>query len=83
LEEGDGSTELLEYSHTADNSPDPQVYMASLRNADDDVPDPEYGDELLTDVSADERTGDASQDENEEHRRIRRLKKAEHGKPRS
>jgi hypothetical protein len=76
LEEGDGSTELLEYSHTADNSPDPQVYMASLRNADDDVPDPEYGDELLTDVSADERTGDASQDENEEHRRIRRLKNA-------
>jgi hypothetical protein len=27
-EEGDGSTELLEYSHTAYNSPDRQVYMA-------------------------------------------------------
>jgi hypothetical protein len=29
-EEGEGSTELLEYSHTTDNSPDRQVYMASL-----------------------------------------------------
>jgi hypothetical protein len=35
-EEGEGSTELPEYSHTADNSSDRQVNMASLRNADDD-----------------------------------------------
>jgi hypothetical protein len=29
-EEGDGSTELLEYNHTTNNLPDCQVYMASL-----------------------------------------------------
>jgi hypothetical protein len=50
--------------------------MASLRNADDDEPGPEYDAELLTDVSADERMADGLQDENEEHRRIRRLKNA-------
>jgi hypothetical protein len=75
-EGGEGSTELLEYSHTADNSSDRQVYMASLRNADDDEPGPEYDDGLLGDVSADERTVDIPQDKNKEHRRIRRLKNA-------
>jgi hypothetical protein len=74
--EEEGSTELLQYSHTADNSPDCQVYMASLSNADDDKPGPEYNAELLADVSADESTADAPQDKNEEHRRIRRLKNA-------
>jgi hypothetical protein len=48
--------------------------MASLRNADDEEPGPKYDDELLADVSADERTVDAPQDENKEHRRIRWLK---------
>jgi chromatin segregation and condensation protein Rec8/ScpA/Scc1 (kleisin family) len=76
LEGGVGSIELLEYSITAENLPDRQVYMASLRNADDDESDPEYDAELLADVSADERTVDAPQDENEEHRRIRRLMNA-------
>jgi hypothetical protein len=60
----------------ADNSPDCQVYIASLHNADDDESGPEYEDELLLDVSADEPTADAPQDENEERRRIRRLKNA-------
>jgi hypothetical protein len=60
----------------ADNSPDRQVYMASLRNADDDEPGPEYNDEVLADVSADEPTADAPQDQNEEHRRIWQLKNA-------
>jgi hypothetical protein len=55
-EGGEGSTELLEYSHTADNLPDHQVYMASLRNANDDEPGPEYDAKLLADMSADERT---------------------------
>jgi hypothetical protein len=68
-EEGDGSIELLEHSHTADNSSDRQVYMASLCNADDDELGPEYDDEQLADMSADEPTADAPQDENEEHRR--------------
>jgi hypothetical protein len=45
--------------------------MASLCNADDDELGPEYDDELLADVFADERMVDAPQDENEEHRRIR------------
>jgi hypothetical protein len=53
---------------------DHQVYVASLRNADDDESGPEYNEELLADVSADERMADAPQDENEEHKRIRRLK---------
>jgi hypothetical protein len=57
-EEGEGGIELLEYNHTADNSPDHQVYMASLRNADDNEPGPEYEAELLADVSPDERTAD-------------------------
>jgi hypothetical protein len=59
VEEGDGSTELLEYSPTANNSPDRQVYMASLRNEEDDEPGPEYDDEVLVDVSANEPTADA------------------------
>jgi hypothetical protein len=50
--------------------------MASLRNADDDEPGPEYDAELLEDVFANERMVDAPQDENKEHRRIRRLKNA-------
>jgi hypothetical protein len=73
VEEGDGSIELLEYSHTANNSPDRQVYVASLHNVDDDELGPEYDDEQLTDVSADEPMADTPQDENEEHRRIRRV----------
>jgi hypothetical protein len=39
-EEGEGNTELVEYSHRAETSPDRQVYMASLRNANDDEPGP-------------------------------------------
>jgi hypothetical protein len=71
--EGEGSTELVKYSHTAENSSDRQVYMASLRNADDDEPSSEYDAELLMDMSVDERMADAPQDKNEEHRRIRRF----------
>jgi hypothetical protein len=41
-EEGEGSTELVEYSHAAESSQDCQVYMASLCNADDDEPGPKY-----------------------------------------
>jgi hypothetical protein len=63
-DEGEGSTELLEYSHTAENSSDRHVYMASLRNADEDEPGPKYDAELLADVSAVERSADAPQDEN-------------------
>jgi hypothetical protein len=52
--------------------------MASLRNTDDNELGPEYDDEQITDVSADEPTADASQDENEEHRRIWQVKNAKH-----
>jgi hypothetical protein len=44
--------------------------MASLRNAEDNERGPKYDAELLADVSINERTEDAPQDENEEHRRI-------------
>jgi hypothetical protein len=82
FEEGKCSIELLEYGHTVDNSPDHQVYMASLRNADDDEPGPEYDTERLVDMSTDERTMDAPKDENKEHKRIRRLKNAKHAQRR-
>jgi hypothetical protein len=59
VEEGNSSTELIECSHTANNLPDHQVYMASLYNVDDDELGPEYDDEQLADVSADEPTVDA------------------------
>jgi hypothetical protein len=58
-EEGEGSTELVEYSHLAGSSPDHQVYMASLCNTDDDEPGLEYDTELLMNLSADKLTTDA------------------------
>jgi hypothetical protein len=72
-EEGESSTELLEYSLRANHSPDRQVCMVSLCNAEDDELDPQYGNKQLADISADEPTGDAPQDEDEEHRRIRQV----------
>jgi hypothetical protein len=44
--------------------------MASLLNAEDDELDPHYDNEQLADISTDEPTADAPQDEDEEHRRI-------------
>jgi hypothetical protein len=82
IEEKEGSTELVEYSHTTESSPGCQVYMASLHNAEDDEPGPEYDAELLADVSANERTANAPQDKNEEYKRIRRLKNAKRAKRR-
>jgi signal transduction histidine kinase len=73
-EEGESSTELLEYSLRANHSSDRQVCMASLHNMEDDELGPQYDSEQLTDVSADEPTANAPQDEDEEHRRIRRAK---------
>jgi hypothetical protein len=67
-EEGESSTELLDYSLMANLSSDRQVCMASLRNAKDDELDPH---EQLADVSAAKPIADAPQDEDEEHRRIR------------
>jgi hypothetical protein len=81
-EEEEGSAELVEYSHTAESSPDHQVYKASLCSADDDEPGPEYDAELLVDVSSNERTVDTPQDENEEYRRIWWLKNAKRAKRR-
>jgi hypothetical protein len=51
--------------------------MASIHeHGDEDEPGREYDDELLADVSADERTADAPQDKDEERKRIRRAKNA-------
>jgi hypothetical protein len=58
-EEGESSTELLEYSLTANHMPDCQVCMASLRNVEDDELDPQYDNKQLMDVSADEPIADA------------------------
>jgi hypothetical protein len=77
VEEGESSTELLEYSLTANNSLDHQVCMASLRHAEDDELDPEYDNKQLADISTDEPTADAPQNEDEEHHRIQRVKNAE------
>ncbi|RLM58362.1 inactive tetrahydrocannabinolic acid synthase-like [Panicum miliaceum] len=78
--EEEGSTELVKYNHMAETSPDRQVYMASLRNTQDDEPGPAYDAELLADISVDERTADAPQVENEELIRIRQLKNAKRAK---
>ncbi|RLM98597.1 hypothetical protein C2845_PM06G27930 [Panicum miliaceum] len=75
-EEGESSTELLEYSYRANHSPDRQVCMASIRNADEDKLGTQYDNEQLADISVDEPIADAPQDEDEEHRRIRRAKNA-------
>jgi hypothetical protein len=75
-EEGESSTELLEYSHMANHSSDCQVCVASLCNAEDNELDPQYNNEHLVEASADEPTADAPQDEDKEHRRIRRAKNA-------
>jgi hypothetical protein len=45
ITEGDSSTELLEYTLTANNSPVRQVYMASLHNAEDDELGSKYDDD--------------------------------------
>jgi hypothetical protein len=50
--------------------------MASLRNVEDDELDPKYDNEQLTNISADEPTAEAPQDEDEEQGRIRRAKNA-------
>jgi hypothetical protein len=63
-----------------ESSPDCQVYMASLRNADDDELGPEYDAELLADVSTDKCTADAPQGENKEYRRIQRWKNVKRAK---
>jgi hypothetical protein len=51
-EEGERSTELLAYSLRANNSPDHQVCMASLRNMEDEELGLEYDNKQLTNVSA-------------------------------
>jgi hypothetical protein len=81
-EEGESSTELLEYSLMANHSPDHQVCMASLCNKEDNELDPQYDNEQLADVSPDEATANAAQDEDEEHQRIRRIKNAKHAQRR-
>jgi hypothetical protein len=77
-EEGESSTEPLEYSLRANHSPDRQVCMASIRNAEEDELGTQYDNEQLMDISADDPTANAPHDEDEEHRRIRRAKNAKH-----
>jgi hypothetical protein len=74
VEEGESSIELLEYNLMANHLLDHQVYMASLRNMKDEELDPQYDNKQLADISANEPTADAPQDEDEEHRRIRQVK---------
>jgi hypothetical protein len=50
--------------------------MASLRNTEEDKLGTQYDNEQLANISADEPTVDAPQDEDEEHRWIRRAKNA-------
>jgi hypothetical protein len=67
-EEGEGRTVLVDYSSSGEFLLQCHVYMASLHeHGDDDEPGSEYDDELLADVSADERTTDTPECENEEH----------------
>jgi hypothetical protein len=67
IEEGEDKTKLFEYSSSSEFSPDLHIFMASLRDHNDnDEPGREYDDELLADISADETTADASQNKDEE-----------------
>jgi hypothetical protein len=50
--------------------------MVSLCNAEEDEHETQYDNEKLTNISADEPIADAPQDEDEEHRRVRRAKNA-------
>jgi hypothetical protein len=75
-EEVENNTELLEYSLMANHLLDHQVCMASLRNKEDDQLDPEYDNEQLADISADEPTADAPQDEDEKLQRVWWVKNA-------
>jgi hypothetical protein len=80
-EEEEGRTVLVDYSSSGEFSPQRHVYMASLHeHGDDNEPVREYNDELLADVSTDEHTADAPQDEDEQHRRIQRIKNAKRAK---
>jgi hypothetical protein len=57
IKEEEGKTVLVDYNSSGEFSPQHYVYMASLREHDDDDKlGREYNDELLVDVSADERT---------------------------
>jgi hypothetical protein len=76
VEEGESRIELLEYCLMANHSLDRQVCMASFHNTEEDELGTQYDNEQLADLSADEPTADAPQDEDEEHRRIRRAKNA-------
>jgi hypothetical protein len=82
-EEGECRTVLVNYSSSGEFSPQHHVYMAALHeHGDDDEQGREYDDKLLVDVSTDERTTDAPQDEGEEHRRIRKIRNAKRAKRR-
>jgi hypothetical protein len=76
IAKGESSMELHDHSRTANHSLDHQVCIASLHNTEDDELDRQYDNEQLADVSAVEPIADAPQDEDEEHRRIRRVKNA-------
>jgi hypothetical protein len=83
IEEGEGRIVLIDYSSSGEFSLQHLIYLASLHeHDDDDEPGRKYDDKLLADVSADECTVDAPQDEDEEHRRIRRIKNAKCAKRR-
>jgi hypothetical protein len=65
--EGDSSIKLLDHNLRANHLSVHKVCMAFLRNAEEDELDPQYDNEQLADVSTDEPTADAPQDEDEEH----------------
>jgi hypothetical protein len=81
--EGEGKTVLVDYSSSREFSTQCHVYMASLHeHDDDDEPGREYNEELLADVSTNEHTTNAPQDEDKDHRKIRRIKNAKRAKRR-
>jgi hypothetical protein len=81
IEEGENKTKLVEYSSNSESSSDCHVFMASIRDhGDNDEPGREYNDKLLADMSADECTADASQDEDEKRRGIRKAKNTKRAK---
>ncbi|RLN07766.1 hypothetical protein C2845_PM11G04410 [Panicum miliaceum] len=76
------STVLITTDYPGDNLPEREIYMATMRDIDDDEPGFEFDNELENDISGDENTADAPQDEDEEQKRRRRLRNSRGNKRR-
>ncbi|RLN12210.1 hypothetical protein C2845_PM09G10430 [Panicum miliaceum] len=76
------STVLVTTDYSGDYSPKCEVYMASIRDVNNDEPGIEFDNELENDISGDENTADTPQDEDEEKKRRHYLRNSRQNKRR-